>query len=41
MNSTTFMKSHQMFNNSTLRGAKADKLVEKSVCPLLFLPVIP
>ena len=29
--------SHQVFNDSTLGGAKADKSSETTVCPLSFL----
>ena len=38
MNITILRMSHQVFNDSTLEGAKADKLLKSAVCPLSFSP---
>ena len=37
MNQATFLKSFHRFKSSTLRGAKADKLLKSAVCPFSFI----
>jgi len=39
MNITILRMSHQVFNDSTLGGAKADKSSETTVCPLSFFDI--